>query len=98
MASLLESRGKELLGLLRPTPAVFLHAPEQLGEILVAVPLRVLRVLLEPPDVLEAEMRHGDEVVVLVLGAALRRRCCRHRDLLVVSFPETFPSTVGQTP
>src|SRR5207248_8288427 len=60
--------------------------------LLVAVPVGVLRVLLEPPDVLEAELRHRDQVVVLVLRPALGSGGRGHRASLLASvMPRSFP-------
>jgi hypothetical protein len=38
---------------------------EQTGEFVVSLPFRILGVLVEAPDVLETEVRDGDQVVVL---------------------------------
>ena len=73
-----QSLAEQLLALLGAAPAVLLHPPEQIREVAVAFPLGVLGVLLEPPHVLETEMRDRDQVVVLVLRPALRCRCRRH--------------------
>ena len=66
-----EALGEELLAPLRALAAVVLHLAEERRKLLVALALRILRVLVEPPHVLEAEVRHGDQVVVLVLRPAL---------------------------
>src|SRR5829696_288379 len=80
---LLQALPEQALALVAAAAAVLLHAPEQACDLAVAVLLGVLRVLLEPEDVLEAEVRDRDQVVVLVLGAAFGL-AVRHRSFLLV--------------
>src|SRR5207247_7598465 len=72
LAVFAEPLAEEPLALVGAFAAVLLHAAEERRELLVSIALRVLCVLVESPDVLEAEVRDGDEVVVLVLRPAFR--------------------------
>src|SRR5215213_8336082 len=73
MSSLLRSAGEALaqqvLALLGAPAARFLGSPEEVGQIRVVLPLRVLDVGLESQDVAQALLDEPDDVVVLVLGA-----------------------------
>src|SRR5215207_9028610 len=78
-----ETRLQERLPLLGALAALALRAPEEIGELAVAVALGIGRVLLHPQRVAQALLREPDDVVVLVLGpgdlAALRRHDCLPR-------------------
>src|SRR3954449_1843219 len=58
---------ERLLALLATAAARLLRPLEEVGQLGVAVPLRVLRVLLHPQRVAQALLGEPDEVVVLVL-------------------------------
>src|SRR4051794_34293449 len=60
---------ERLLALLATAAARLLRPLEEVGQLGVAVPLRVLGVLLHPQRVAQALLGEPDEVVVLVLGA-----------------------------
>src|ERR671914_2511878 len=68
-ASAGEALAQHLLALLGSLAALALRAPEEIGELVVAVALRVLGVGLEPQDVRQALLGEPDDVVVLVLRA-----------------------------
>ena len=59
----LQALGEQLLALCGAPAAVLLHPAEEGRKLVVALALGVLCVLLEAPDVLETEMRDGDQVV-----------------------------------
>src|SRR5437762_1168067 len=65
-----QALAEQHLALLGSLATVLLHPPEHASQVAIALPFGVSRVLLEPPDVLQAEVRHGNQVVVLVLRAA----------------------------
>src|SRR4051812_48518579 len=92
-----------LLALLGALAALTLRAAEEVGELVVAVPLGVLDVGLEAQRVVQALLHEPDDVVVLVLGAgylagllgsgshwSLPLVGCRSEDVL--------PSFAGLTP
>src|SRR5690606_29134541 len=64
-----QAAGQELLALLGALPALVLGAAEELGELLVARPLSVVDVALQPEGVAEARLREPEDVVVDVHGA-----------------------------
>src|ERR671919_2185465 len=68
-ASAGEPLAQHVLPLLGALAARILRPPEEVGELVVAVPLGVLGVGLEPQDVREALLGEPDDVVVLVLRA-----------------------------
>src|SRR5205085_7671108 len=89
-----EALAQQVLALLAALPAGTLRAPEELGELIVAVALGVLDVVLEPQRIAQALLGEPDQVVVLVLGpgdlACLAR--CRHvGSPPVVGFGSHYP-------
>src|SRR5829696_3572528 len=73
-----EASPQQLLALLRALPALALGAPEEVGELGVAVAGGVLDVGLEPQRVVQALLDEPDDVVVLVLGAGYLAALGRH--------------------
>jgi len=63
-----DATAQHFLALLRALAALVLRATEEVGELLVALALRVLDVLLQPQHVVEALLGEPEDVVVLVLG------------------------------
>src|SRR3712207_2625281 len=64
-----QAAAEHRLALLGPLAAVGLGLAEEIGQLLVAVPLGVLDVGLQAQRVAEAGLRVPDQVVVLVPGA-----------------------------
>src|SRR4051794_2668723 len=64
-----EPLAQEVLALVRALLALALGPAEELGELVVAVALRVACVLVHAQCVAQALLREPDEVVVLVLGS-----------------------------
>src|SRR6266516_5355129 len=68
-ALIVQALAEQLLALLCAPARMVLHAPKEPRELGVTFSFGVLRVLVEPPGVLETQLRDGDQVVVLVLRA-----------------------------